>query len=59
VLGRAPTTTDVTNFGTYSWRPYRGRWETLPATLEAAGIDPETGEVVEPLAEFLDRMGDA
>lgn len=45
VLGRAPKVVDVENFGEYSWNPYRRRFGTLQNALEAAGIDPETGEL--------------
>jgi hypothetical protein len=47
VLGRAPKTTDVENFGQYSWTAYRRRFGTLCEALEAAGIDPKTGELDE------------
>jgi len=59
-LGRAPTPADMDEFGPHSAATVKatvGDWATA---LDAAGIDPETGELVDDLEDVLDRVrGDA
>ena len=57
-LGHTPTTTEMNERGRYSARPYRDRFGSWDAALEAAGLDPEPQEPANKLdeAELIDEL---
>ena len=66
-LGKTPSASDLSSYGTYSRRPYRDRWDSWSDAIRAAGLEPNTGgqgnavtrselkEEIRRLADELDR----
>ena len=50
-LGQTPTTTDMNEHGQYSAQPYRDRFGSWDAALEAAGFEPAPQEPANKLSE--------
>jgi len=57
VLGRPVSTTEYSNWGEWSSNLIYKHWDGIREAHDAAGIDPDTGELLESFDEFMARMG--